>query len=742
MFHALCTEDWSPSRDLDLSKWLCYYFDARNFHQPLYMNPSFGKFRDTDDYNDIFVRIQHCAFYEMLKRRVYDIENCVFQVISQDVLLMHVEFKNGPQELYSEISGMKRKNLDLESAVRVLDRYQGEGAPPWRELEDFGLTSECYQWHRLIIPEEPFDESPRFARLAKRAYFELSKNDTDHDEFSPLRPGWPAPITKEHLHLKIPGIKRIKPHEGYHVLRQLTDFQMPLGRGGDTKLFFSYIERNGRDGYSDLWILPRTGINAWRTLIGLLLSSKRLPFKFPPIAAIEDLVYPDPVFDILEKRWDNKSLWQSLKDVGRECFDVTRNTQVFALTYVFAATGVLLGRRTITPHLLHLGEAGSGKSFACEAALSAVHPCFLHKITNESLLARFATRNYRDGGDYKVQFYDEHPRWLTASAYDPRAAMAKQTLTETELIYCGYNENRSITTAYQPTIICGNISHRIDPALRNRFMHNNADEAAPISIGGVCDEFRAKMQNVHLHAFLLSYLIQTGALEEPKLPQPLEHWNPRQVSRFHSLYRGIHVLAEVYRIQGTLETLVGAYSAEINEDDHRDSLEIMKLDVDIGYLRSYIIRQNFERKGDGKWIHFAEASWCSKHAEFAMAIEEAIRRNKIKIEDGRAYALRTWIVPEVTTTKCGGDLYELIQSHMDLYYDYTDVHKEVTNIQHIIAELQQRFSVKVPSATLVPWLESMGWEVHQVKHPRIDKAVFAKRVDGQARNGTGRNGLD
>ena len=703
------------------------------------MNPSFGNFRDTNEYNDIFLRIQHCAFYEMLKRRINDITNCVFQVIGQDLLLMHIEFKDCPQELYSQISGKKRKDLDLDSAVRVLDRYQGEGEPPWRELEDCGLTSECYQWHRLVEPEEPFEGNTRYAKLAKNAYFN-AENDTTHDEFSPERPGWPQPITKEHLYLELPGIKRIKPHEGYHVLRQLTDFQMPLGRGGESSLYYSYIQKNGHHGYSDLWLLPRTGIKDWKTLIGLLLSSKRLPFQFPPLTEIDDLTYAGSGF--IEDSWDKKSLWRSIKDIGRDCFDVTRNTQVFGLTYICAATGVLLGRTTITPHVLHLGEAGSGKSYACEAALSALYPFFVRKITNESMLARFAARTFCDTGDYQAQYYDEHPRWLTATAYDPRAAMAKQTLTETELVYYGYNDSRTVSTAYQPTIICGNISHRIDPALRNRFLHNNT-ETSPISNGSLSEDFRIKLQNVHLHAFLLSYLIQAGALPEPELPEPLSTWNPRQCSRFHSLYRGLHILAEVFRIQGSLETRVQSYSAEINQRDLSDAMEIMKLDVDIDQVRRSIIKHGVDLKVEGDWIYVAETSWLDNHEEFRMAFDEAIRQKKLEYVGvpRKLYALRSWLFPQITPSKGDdGHLYEHIQNYMEQYYLHTYVHAEVTNIQIIIKEIQQMFGAKLTSLTLQPMLESMGYEVHQVKVPRIDKAVFAKRIDGQNKNGTGRNG--
>ena len=518
------------------------------------------------------------------------------------------------------------------------------------------------------------------------------------------------------------------------------DFQMPLGRGGDSRLYYDYIKKFGHGGFSDLAILPRTGIQDWRTLIGLLLSSKRLPFQLPPLTEMCDLTYPESLFG--ETSWDHTSLWTSLLSVGRECFDVTRNPRVFALSYIFGATGVLLGRRTITPHLLHLGDAGAGKSFACEAALSGLHPCFVTKITSESLLARFATRSLRDGGDYRVQYYDEHPRWLTASTYDPRNALAKQALTDGELIYTGYNESRSITTAYQPTIICGNISHRIDPALRDRFLHNNADEEVDlVSAGGMCDEFRDKMQNVHLHAFLLSYLIQAGALKEPELPTPLKHFSPRQASRFHSLYRGIHILAEVYRNEGTLESLVGSYSPDIDDRDVKDAMTVMYFDVDIGSLRSHIIKSDFRRDGDGEWIHFGEKTWIAKHPEFAMAFDEAVRRGKLMIEEsGRLLVLRAWIVPAVMFTKCSDALYESIEEYMNMYYTYTDVHTQVTNIQDIINDLQQHFGVKIPTTTLQPWLENMGWEVHSVKRPRIDKAVFAKRLDGRAGNGTGRAG--
>lgn len=714
MYFTLLAEPWTPlpeavTPDALRSEWLCYAFDSRFFDKPPHLDPSFGRFRDTDTYSDIYLRIQCCAFYDLLRRSVDSICDCTYQVAGP-WLLMHVRFTGEIPVLYSSITG-KRKNLDLEEATGILDRYQGSAThrPPWRALADCGFTATCMHWHHLIIPGEEFDQNTRFAVLAKDAYF---TNKATEQEFSPMRDGWPKMITREHLELKHPGIMRIVPHGGYHVLRRLYEFSMPFG-GPSLKPFHDWVEMHGRDGYSDLYVLPRTGMKDWRAIVGLLYASKHLPFTLPPL-------------EPFSVSWTG-SLWDFIGRVGRGTFDVTRNIDAFRLAYIFGAGGILLGRNTITPHLLLLGEHGAGKSYACEAALKALHKCFVEKISSDSTLARFASCHFKDSSDYRIYYFDEPPRFLTASVFDPKNALSKQALTETEITHKAFHEKRVVTSAYQPHIICGNVTSRIDPALKDRFLHHRVVcKEADGDVDGVDVSVEA-LQSAHLHAFVLSLLIQCGALPSPKLPEPEGDWLPRRAARFQSIYRGIHLLSQAFRHGGDFSK----YSAEININDLADTYTVMNFNDNMSELQTFLAKQPFEREGE-EWEFFTSIDlieWCKKNPSFKDLMLQAVKKQHVKWEDKRGYVRGDWIrLPRISNSPADGGVYDALAVYMGENYTPTEVPAEATNIQVVIEEVYKELGVKLGTNLARAWLEHMGWVCRQVAKPRISMAVWGKRV--------------
>jgi hypothetical protein len=189
--NALLADAWQPPPDLDLTKWIAFYFDRRLFEDPVYLNPSFGCFRDTDHYGDVYLRMQICAFYDHLRRHVRDIADVVYQICGDDICLLHVHYLKKPADpphVYGGSVGWlgeKRKYCDVEEATAILDRYQGGGdRPPWKALAEYGFGKETMYWHWLHEVNAFGDDNLRFVRLAKERYFSAS-NGKERD-FCPL----------------------------------------------------------------------------------------------------------------------------------------------------------------------------------------------------------------------------------------------------------------------------------------------------------------------------------------------------------------------------------------------------------------------------------------------------------------------------------------------------------------------------------------------------------------------------
>jgi len=704
--HQLRAVPWEPSGEGLISDFVCYYFDRKHFAEPEFLYPSFGRFQNTNKYHDIYVRMQHCAFYEFLKRNAQrdNIIDCLYQAIEDRYILFHIRLRE--HDDICSIGGKRgHHHLDIEEATKVLERYQGKGNPPWAALQDCGFDETSLDWHHLwYAADELTAFNPRFARLARKAY---APGAEDESVFTSSQQFYP--FSMEYVNLEKPGIWRVSEYDGYRVLCHLGDFQMPFQLCNFLALYHDFIERKGRNGWSDLKIVQQAGVKKWQTVIGILYASDAMPFILPPPTAN----FPPP----------HESVWTYLSQIAP-----VKCHSTFILTYLAAAGGTLLGRTTITPHILHTSGPGIGKSYAASRALDMLHGCFVRRSTHETPLSRFTQRQLADSSEYAASYYDEPPRWLMTGETDYKNALAKQALTETEMVYSSFKDKRVISCAFQPHIVCGNFSNlqRLDPALLDRFLTHEACVDGLEGPGANLDEAR----NMHLHAFLLSALVACGALAPPEKPAIQNvKWNARAESRFQSFYYGIHLLGEVLRIGGNMARIVDHYSADVDQRDLRDALRAMEQHT-IGFAAVQEKLTKAVKVTLDEWTRLDQSILDGVLGDVKQTVLDELRdAGKLKVADGKWYVLSRWLVP---TSAPEGDtaisIYSAVMAHLAQNYRKTTVPAEATNIQLIITEIADLFQTKLATKQLEDWALRMGYDVRGVTIPRIAKAIWVTRI--------------
>ena len=681
------------------------------FAQQPYLSRSFGQWKDTGNFEDIFRRMHLCQLYDFFSRNCEHVSSAYFN-IDKDKVFFHLHFvcpAFSEEQLYNNNLRKRKDDEDIESAIGHLMRYQGRHAtPPWGQLAACGFSSYSSNWHLLI---------PGLNRTDYKTYLFRERCNSIVQPFQKTQYRTGTPIINTC---------------GLTCLGRLCEFEIPE-RPFDEDMD-RYLSTSDGGVWTAVARVKSAGIKRWQSVAGILsLGYPDMPFVLPPFQPFQCY----------------SNLKEYIYSAAHEA-DVTTYPDCFVLAYLYSS-GTIPGRKTPPAHLIILGPPGLGKSYKVQCAMKSLYPCFVSSHARKSALSMFNTVG--DKSDYKCQYFDEVPGAFQARATDPACALAKQELTQIDVSIETYGRaTRTISVYHRPWIVCGNPEDtaRAEDAVLHRFTVYNMMTGTLQH-----DDFGSLQTNLaqlHLYAWTLGVIISCNLLDYPEMPDsPNDSWSARKLARFHSLYYGIRLLDHVMRTGGTLETMVDAWTAEPSAE----CAELAQWAVDVDsssmeQLRSTILLGvDAEALQGNLWTPFTTLSrerFQNDYSIPASMVSAAIQLGLVKWDNVERRQCRdagqtqeglvksAWVQADAVE-KPADVMASAVAKFMSQQYTRTTDYRQATNIQSIITDISSATNVELRTCEAERLLVALGYRVGKVavrNGPQIKKGVWVTRLAAPA----------